>query len=60
MKKATIFAFIAMATIFASCGNSTKTETQATSTDSTQVQADTTKAPHADSTVKDTTASVKH
>lgn len=52
MKKATIFAFIAIASIFASCGNNSQTES--TSTDSTKVQADSTATP-ADSTAATTT-----
>ena len=53
MKKTTIFAFIAIATMFASCGNNANTETS--STDSTQVQADSTATP-ADSTAATTTS----
>jgi hypothetical protein len=54
MKKIAIFAIaIVTASVFASCGNTTQTET--TSTDSTQVQADSTATP-ADSTAATTTS----
>lgn len=54
MKKTTIFAFIAIVTMFASCVNG-NTQTETTSTDSTQVQADSTATP-ADSTAATTTS----
>jgi hypothetical protein len=57
-KTTTIFAFIAIATMFASCVNgNTGTETEITNVDSTQVQADST-ATTADTSAATTTTAI--